>query len=102
MPDVEKLVGYLRRKLEFVYDTYAGIENGIREDIDRLANSGLSEGDLGRAYHHLEYIGGNLFRQAMLIMICSYLEEAMDLIGEASIPGYPSVSEWVRQFLADN
>jgi GTPase SAR1 family protein len=46
--------------------------------------------DIGRAYHQIEYIEGNLFRQAMLIMVCSYLEEAMDLIGEAVISEYPA------------
>ena len=88
MKNTQKLIGYLRKKLDSIYEIYASFENDLSKNKIKLANSGLSEKDIGRAYHRLEYIEGNLFRQAMLIMICSYLEEAMDIIGEETIPDY--------------
>ncbi len=86
----QKLIGYLSKKLDSIYQIYASFENDLQKNIFSLTNSGLSEQDIGRAFQRLEYIEGNLFRQAMLIMVCSYLEEAMDLIGEAIISEYIS------------
>lgn len=86
--DIQKIIGYLSKKLDYVHHIYASLEDNLSKDIDSLANSGLSEQDVGRYYHRLEYIIGNLFRQAMLIMVCSYLEEAMNLVGEVAISDY--------------
>lgn len=88
MENTQKLIGYLSRKLDYIHQIYASFENNLIKNKISLANSGLSEQEIGRAYNRLEHIDGNLFRQAMLIMVCSYLEEAMNLIGEVVISDY--------------
>lgn len=86
--NTQKLTDYLAKKLDSIYAIYASFENDLSNNKINLANSGFSEEDISQAYHRLEYIEGNLFRQAMLIMVCSYLEEAMNLIGKRVISDY--------------
>lgn len=81
-------LGYLTKKLKSIYEIYTSFENDLIKNKISLAKSGLSEKDSGQVYYRFEYIEGNLFRQAMLIMVCSYLEEAMNLIGEETITDY--------------
>lgn len=88
MNNTQKLIGYLSEKLESIYQIYVSFEDNLSENKISLANSDISEQDIHRACDHLEYIEANLFRQAMLIMVCSFLEEAMNLIGEAAIPDF--------------
>jgi len=86
--NAQQLIEYLSKKLHSIYEIYADFENNLTNTKTNLIKSALSEKDIGQAYYRLEYIEGNLFRQAMLIMVCSYLEEAMNLIGEETISGY--------------
>lgn len=95
MENIQELIGYLSKKLYSVSQIYASFESDLKKNKIslmknkiNLANSCLSEQDIDRAYNRLEHIDGNLFRQAMLIMVCSFLEEAMNLIGEAAISDY--------------
>ena len=88
MKNTQQLIEYLSKKLHSIYEIYADFENNLTNTKTNLAKSALSEKDIGQAYYRLEYIEGNLFRQAMLIMVCSYLEEAMNLIGEETISNY--------------
>jgi hypothetical protein len=86
--DTHGLIKYLFKKLDSLHQAYASFEDSLQDEIHTLANSALPETEVGRVYHHLEYIIANLSRQAMLIMACSCLEEAMDLVGEISISNY--------------
>jgi len=86
--NAQQLIEYLSKKLHSIYEIYADFENNLTNTKTNLIKSALSEKDIGQAYYRLEYIEGNLFRQAMLIMVCSYLEEAMNLIGEETISDY--------------
>jgi len=86
--NAQQLIEYLSKKLHSIYEIYADFENNLTNTKINLIKSALSEKDIGQAYYRLEYIEGNLFRQAMLIMVCSYLEEAMNLIGEETISDY--------------
>ena len=88
MKNTNKLIEYLSNKLHSIYEIYADFENNLTKTKINLVKSTLSQKDIGQAYYRLEYIEGNLFRQAMLIMVCSYLEEAMNLIGEQTMSDY--------------
>ena len=88
MTNIQKLRDQLVKKLECLKQTYNYTANKLIKDKVILDYSDLSEQDRGRCYHHLEVIVGNFFRQAMLIVICSYLEESMDLVGKDAISDY--------------
>jgi len=86
--NTHKLIEYLSNKLHSIYEIYADFENNLTNTKINLVKRALSQKDIGQANYRLEYIEGNLFRQAMLIMVCSYLEEAMNLIGEQTMSDY--------------
>ena len=86
--DTKKFKEYLFEKFKSVYEIYASFENSLTNNKIELTKRGLSVEDFDGAYRRLEDIEGNLFRQAMLVMVLSFLDEAMNLIGEADIPEY--------------
>ena len=86
--DTQKFKKYLFKKSKSVYEIYSSFETSLNNNKIDLHKRSLSIKDFDRAYRHLEDIEGNLFRQAMLVMVLSYLDEAMKLIGEASISNY--------------
>jgi hypothetical protein len=88
MANVRELIKYLFQKLDSLSQADISFDSSLQDEIGDLANSTLPEQEVGRIYHHLERIIGNLFRQGMLLMVCSCLEEAMDLIGETWISDY--------------
>ena len=46
MTNTQKLIGYLSKKLDSVYQIYASFENNLIENTISLTNSGLSEKDV--------------------------------------------------------
>lgn len=56
--------------------------------MDELANRSLGEDEVGRMYHHLQYVVGGTFRYTMLTAVCSYLEEALKAICRLACSSY--------------
>jgi len=88
MNNTEKLGKYLVDKLGALSRIYTSFEESLVHNKIDLVNRSLSVKDFDSAYRRLEDIEGNLFRQAMLVMVLSYLDEAMNIIGEANTSDY--------------
>jgi len=80
------VVAELLKKLDAVNDAYARIENEIRREISTIPWAKVPEPEASDAYKYLQYMISNVARQSFLIMTCAWLEEAMSLVGEGSIP----------------
>ena len=78
----------LKDKLDAVFQAYVRTEEKLREEIGEISWGEIPESDASKAYYYLEYMLANITRQSFLIMACSWLEMAMDVIGEAYIPDY--------------
>ena len=89
-----ELARYLRerlRRLEICAEDYETRLSDDRIDLCRKVDEGVcdrDDPDLRSAMFHLEYELGNTFRQAMLVALCSYLEEALKAIGSCLVVDY--------------
>lgn len=83
-----KTIRELKEKLDMVFQAYVTTENTLQGEIRQIPWGKIPEADAQNAYNYLEYMLANITRQSFLIMVCSWLEVTMDVIGEASIPDY--------------
>ena len=88
MNNTENLGKYLVDKLRALSRIYTSFEGNLVHKKNDLVKISFSVKDFDSAYRRLEDIEGNLFRQAMLVMVLSYLDEAMNIIGEANTSDY--------------
>ncbi len=86
----EMVQGALER-LEAVYRVYVDIEEQVRKEIDGIPWKHVPNGEALRLYRYLEYVQANVGRQSVLMMVCAWLEEAMDMLGEDLIPEYTAM-----------
>ena len=73
----------LKKKLDAVFQAYVRIEEELRKEIVQIPWEKIPDSDASKAYIYLEYMLANISRQSFLTMVCSWLEMAMDVIGEA-------------------
>lgn len=96
----QDVVGYFQKRLEYLSRCWTEIEAKLSGDrmtlLDKIDNGECSKDDpaLGQAFHHLDFVVGNTFRYTMLVGVCSFLEEALVLIGRRLMCDY---SERMKQ-----
>lgn len=84
----------LKDKLDAVFQAYVRIEDNIRKEIGDISWEEIPKSEASKAYYYLEYMLANFSRQSFLTMVCSWLEMAMDVIGEAFILDYMKKVEY--------
>lgn len=89
-----ELAEYLRLRLEYL-EQCASDYNEHLDWLQQALNNRIREGvchpdapEIGKAKFFREYILANTFRYAMLVALCSYLEEAIKEITRRLVHGY--------------
>ncbi len=92
----QTLAQYLRKRLERLEQCNAEFENKHSDDkqaVCEKVSSGIYTSDapdLGRIIFHMEYVYANTFRCCLLGGLCSFLEEALKVIGPFVATDYDS------------
>ncbi len=90
------LADYLHRRLQYLERCNAEIETRLFDDQRDLLQKidhgefGPTDPVIGQTLFHLEYVLGNTLRYAMLVAVCSFLEEAMKAITRHLVADYDS------------
>jgi len=84
----------LKDNLDAVFHAYGNTEENLRKDKGDIPWGEIPDSDALKTYNHLEYRLANITRQAFVTMTLSWLEMAMDVIGEVYIPDYMTKVEY--------
>ncbi len=86
--NTRKVVMSHLEQLGHVHAALVGIENAIEEEIRPFVENQVPDAEISELHKSLDRTVGNIGRQSMLIMVCSWLEYTIDLLGEWVIQGY--------------
>ena len=107
----EEKVKYLRKRLDYLRECNADIENRLRDDGDEFIKICDDERACNKYLWHLETVVCSTFRYAMFMAVCTFLEESVKFICDLTISDYATKlkthrrGNWLakhRQLLADS
>jgi len=86
--NIKELVRYLNTRIEFLHNCNAEIEDMLDHKKQELVNSKLDNQYLDKGYKYFEYVVANTYRYAMLIAVCTFLEETLKNLSPQIVKDY--------------
>jgi len=87
-----KLARFLRDRLTRIQTCNCDIENKLRDEeheyLKYWNGHVIDESDYSKAYNHIDLVVRQTFRYAMLVTVCSFVEDALVRIGKRSDANY--------------